>query len=435
MSAVFIPPGTVTCLPFKREEHIDHETLRDTYHRAPSGNPRVAEVFEYSAFALGAGHDPSRRASLQPQGGYVQRMKELPTTLESLRPFAEQILRTSHDVEPLTPAEKVRRLVTHLRDSGEYAYTTDVSIDDPTIDPVVDFLVNRKAGHCEYFASALALLLRASDLPARYVSGYKGGTFNKKAQQYEVRQLHAHAWVEAYVDDEWVVLDPTPADRDATVAANDASSHFWTDLLADMRMLWDKAMLLSASQQKQMLVRPFQDSASTFARTFTDFTQIYTEGIYGVESSRGSSGSIIWPILGGLLALGVLLTGAYGVFTVFAAGGGRFNRLLKKSAQAAGISVPFYERFRAILARQGIKREAAQTHREFATSLHARWSGNGSAALGDDFPELLTSAFYRTRFGNHPLPPGDLRQLEASLDRLEQSLTNGDSRNGERRRE
>jgi hypothetical protein len=199
-------------------------------------------------------------------------------------------------------------------------------------------------------------------------------------------------------------------------------------------MLWDRAMLLSASQQKQMLVRPFQDSASSFVHAFTDFTQIYTEGIYGVESSRGSRGGVLWLMIGSLLALGVLLTGAYGIFTVFAGGGGRFNRLLKKSAQAAGISVPFYERFRAILAREGIKRDAAQTHREFATSLHARWSGNGSAALGDDFPDLLTAAFYRTRFGNHALPPGDLRQIEASLDRLEQSLTNGDSRNGDHRR-
>ena len=54
-----------------------------------------------------------------------------------------------------------------------------MDIFDPKLDPVEDFLVNRKAGHCEYFASALALLLRSVDIRSRVVNGFKGGDWNE----------------------------------------------------------------------------------------------------------------------------------------------------------------------------------------------------------------------------------------------------------------
>ncbi len=62
---------------------------------------------------------------------------------------------------------KARALESYLRESGEFGYTLDMNVDDSSLDPVEDFLVNRKRGHCEYFASALALLLRSIDIPAR----------------------------------------------------------------------------------------------------------------------------------------------------------------------------------------------------------------------------------------------------------------------------
>ena len=70
---------------------------------------------------------------------------------------------------------------------------------DRSIDPVQDFLVNRKKGHCEYFASALALLLRSVNIPSRVVNGFKGGDWNELTETLNVRQKHAHSWVEAFV--------------------------------------------------------------------------------------------------------------------------------------------------------------------------------------------------------------------------------------------
>src|SRR5258708_33494589 len=93
---------------------------------------------------------------------------------------------------------------------------------DPSIDPVEDFLVSRKEGHCAYFASALALMLRSIGIPARMVNGFKGGDWNDLSNVLTVRQKHAHSWVEALVGEVgsgdasrrtpvWVTLDPTPA--------------------------------------------------------------------------------------------------------------------------------------------------------------------------------------------------------------------------------
>ncbi len=78
--------------------------------------------------------------------------------------------------------------------------------------PIERFLFDTRRGHCEYFASALVLLLRAEEIPARLVTGYLGADYNPFERYYIVRQSHAHAWVEAHLGGaEWAVLDPTPA--------------------------------------------------------------------------------------------------------------------------------------------------------------------------------------------------------------------------------
>ena len=73
------------------------------------------------------------------------------------------------------------------------------------------FLLQDHAGHCEYFATATVLLLRNLGIPARYVTGYSVQEFSRLEKVFVVRQSHAHAWAEAYVDGRWIELDTTPA--------------------------------------------------------------------------------------------------------------------------------------------------------------------------------------------------------------------------------
>ena len=139
-----------------------------------------------------------------------------------LRPaLAAIVTRWTHGIEP--PGEQLREIERHL--SADYTYS--LSARKPAkSDPVIDFLENQKFGHCEFFASAMALLARTSSVPARVVGGFRVAEENRFGGYRVVRERHAHAWVEAYVDGAWVTFDPSPLDSDAPEAAASATAAF-----------------------------------------------------------------------------------------------------------------------------------------------------------------------------------------------------------------
>jgi protein-glutamine gamma-glutamyltransferase len=104
-------------------------------------------------------------------------------------------------------------------------------------DPLANFLFERKKGHCEYFASSMAVMLRALRIPSRIVTGFRGGEFNDLTGQYVVRASDAHSWVEAYFPGSgWVSFDPTPAGSLPTRTGwsrfqlyVDAAASFWRE--------------------------------------------------------------------------------------------------------------------------------------------------------------------------------------------------------------
>ena len=109
-----------------------------------------------------------------------------PRTCKSrLRAIAEPIVANIEAEGPRASRRRARALEAYLRDSGEFSYTLQMDVVDRKLDPVEDFLVNRKEGHCEYFASALALLLRSIDIQSRIVNGFKGGDWNELTETLE----------------------------------------------------------------------------------------------------------------------------------------------------------------------------------------------------------------------------------------------------------
>jgi protein-glutamine gamma-glutamyltransferase len=120
--------------------------------------------------------------------------------------------------------------------STHFGYTLQLSNTLPD-DPIADFLFIRKAGHCEYFASAMAIMLRTQGIPSRIVTGFRGGEFNDLTGQYVLRASDAHSWVEAFFPGYgWISFDPTPA---ASVQTRnkwsrvqlyiDAAASFWRE--------------------------------------------------------------------------------------------------------------------------------------------------------------------------------------------------------------
>lgn len=113
-----------------------------------------------------------------------------------------------------TEREKIRRINHEL---AKYEYSLDVPR-SPDVDPIVDFLTIHKAGHCEYFASAMVLMARTQGIPARVIGGFRVNEVNPITNQAIVRDRNAHAWVEAWYDDGWHAWDPTPASGGPGVA-------------------------------------------------------------------------------------------------------------------------------------------------------------------------------------------------------------------------
>ena len=98
--------------------------------------------------------------------------------------------------------------------SAGYDYTLDLTGADPTRDGVEDFLFHLKAGHCEYFASAMTVMCQVLGVQARLATGFAGGEYDGESQSYTIRQRDAHAWTEVYTRlTGWTIFDATPAAR------------------------------------------------------------------------------------------------------------------------------------------------------------------------------------------------------------------------------
>lgn len=110
----------------------------------------------------------------------------------------------------------------------EFRYAMFVPEHRPGPAALEDFLVRTRAGHCEYFATATVLLLRAAGVPARYAVGYAVDEFSPLEGRYVVRARHAHAWALAYLNGAWQDVDTTPGDwRAAEAASASAWEPFW----------------------------------------------------------------------------------------------------------------------------------------------------------------------------------------------------------------
>ncbi len=118
--------------------------------------------------------------------------------------------------EGATPLARMRAIEIHLQQNDAYSLSFQRS---PELEPVEDFLFVHREGHCEYFASALALLGRSIGVPTRVITGFRVVESSPLGGYRIVRERNAHAWVEAFIDGEWVTFDPTPASDVAATAS------------------------------------------------------------------------------------------------------------------------------------------------------------------------------------------------------------------------
>ena len=116
--------------------------------------------------------------------------------------FTQADVRAKFDSAVRKVGDKARVIESRLR--REYGYTLEL-LDERQADPLAHFLFERKKGHCEYFASALAVMLRTQGIPSRVATGFLSGTFNPISGWQVIRASDAHSWVEAWIPERgWI---------------------------------------------------------------------------------------------------------------------------------------------------------------------------------------------------------------------------------------
>jgi len=138
------------------------------------------------------------------------RYLNLPATVpQRVRDLAEQIVTEAGAV---TPYDQAKAIEAHLRDQARYKYNTSIPLPPSGMDRVEWFLFQGKEGYCEYYASAMIVMLRHLGIPSRLAGGYAPGTYDEATQSWIVRESAAHAWPEVYFPGYgWIEFEPTPS--------------------------------------------------------------------------------------------------------------------------------------------------------------------------------------------------------------------------------
>jgi transglutaminase-like putative cysteine protease len=389
--------------------------------------PRT-ETYDYTVISDADFNQPQPHERLPGRFGRSM-LLDVPAALrEPLKDIAE---REVGEISPDEPLLRARALEQYLRTSGQFRYTLQMSVVDRQIDPVLDFLINRKSGHCAYFASALTLLLRSIDLPARMVNGFKGGDWNEFAQVLNVRQKHAHSWVEVLVrpdpekDPFWVTLDPTPGtERNEAIAGVGGFAANFRQISDFLRYLWIFYIVgYNSDRQRFLLYDPIRQLFEQARRGFQMIglsLKAFAGALFGFPdfaaliSIRGFFVSFIL-----LLGLVGLVRGGFWAWSLVQ----RWYRGEGQDSASLSASQVSYRRLTQLLAAFGLERPPAETQHEFAGRASLFLTGRGSSTAGvADVPPLVVAAYYGVRFGHRELSPAAVERLDRRLDALEASL-------------
>jgi len=164
---------------------------------------RGSEALEYR---VGMASGPVSKARPPYGPGSTDRTEAATLDLSGVTPrIADLAARVAGNGSIAEQAQNVEHWLT-----TQFRYSLDL-VGSPGKDPISTFLFDRREGHCEYFATAMVLMLRSRGIPARLATGFLGAEYNPLEGYYIVRQSNAHAWVEAYMPQGgWTVFDPTP---------------------------------------------------------------------------------------------------------------------------------------------------------------------------------------------------------------------------------
>jgi protein-glutamine gamma-glutamyltransferase len=312
-----------------------------------------------------------------------------------------------------TEFDKAAAIEIYLRTRFGYTLTQP---DPPPKDPLAYFLFRRRAGHCEYFATAMTVMVRSLGIPARYINGFLLGEYNDVADSYIVRGSDAHSWVEVYFPEYgWIPFDPTPPAGSKPEFSLGRLAYYWDWF----ELAWSEWVVNYSDAQQIHLAA----NAQRAARDWSAYLQrlMRMKEAAGISMIRGWHRAIerggVDPKL--LLLFAVLLAAAVFLLlrgraladwwmAISARAGMGYAQQPQRAPRLATL---YYARLLRALERNGFRKTDAQTPREFASTL-------APPDLAQRVAEM-THLYEAARFGREP---ADATALSRSLSVVESLL-------------
>ena len=317
--------------------------------------------------------------------------------LPSIDPEVVELTRATAGPNP-DAVRRALRLEGFLREN--YAYSLD-NLSAASTDPLAHFLLVGRSGHCEYYATALAVMLRIEGIPSRVVNGFHRGAVNVWSENLIVRQSDAHSWVEAYFPGAgWVELDATPA-----LPRYDDGIFFLAVQVGDaIELFWNQLVSFDRISQLSLLVAGLQEIRQAVAAV---------AGL--VESVRRETSRLAlalfsrpWEVVILVFAAGVLWLVLRPLWRSTLSWWARLS--WPESGRLSTQAKACYHRLEGILKKRGLSRLRAETPLEFAE--------RAGLSLESGIPSEITALYYHARFGGCALTPDQLRSIEEGLAEL-----------------
>ena len=332
--------------------------------------------------------------------------------LQLPQPLDPRIARLASDVLERAGArnryDAARAIEQHLQ--RDYKYSLDMKAGGT--DPLADFLFNVREGHCEYFSTAMAVMLRTQGVAVRVVNGFQRGEYNDAADVYTVTQKDAHSWVEVYFPETgaWVTFDPTPPDgrpvRESTGLVSrlgkyaEAMELYWNQYVIGYDRQEQRSLATSLRNQIATLREVIGEVVDSAKSSLLEWARSAQSAAVAGGSGRARLGLLIIffvPLIAFLLLL---------INRVRRVGFWRGIKLWQREEERPSV-IRFYERMTEVLAERGIRRERDVTPLEFAVT----------TGLSDVL--RITSAYNRVRYGSQALSQAEEAEIEQCLARLE----------------
>lgn len=358
--------------------------------------------YEGSSLLPAARPSDLRKASVVYPEAIRETYLQLPALDPRIRPLAEKIAAGSSS-EYDKAANIQRYLIAH------YSYTLDLT-GPPANDPLANFLFIRRSGNCEYFASAMTVMLRSIGIPARYVTGFLPGEYNDVGGDYIVRQSDAHAWVEVYFPGYgWMTFDPTPPGNGRHGGLLEKLNLYWDWFQfawGEWVINYDFSHQLTLGQNLQKSSRNWSDRARDLYR---EKERKAMERLLALDRRVEASKYFLPGVLVFLLALLFALRGRAMIRYAVA----RWSLRARRGGNlTAGLAALEYTEMLRLLEKRGWKKSPSQTALEFASAIPA---GELAAPISQ-----LTELYQSARFGDHP---ARIEQMSSLLRSLRESLS------------